>query len=58
MNELLERCIYFLKANAIQWYTDGSKTHKGTGARVLGVGIKYSHPMGTYPSVFQADVLT
>ncbi|XP_050311838.1 uncharacterized protein LOC126747328 [Anthonomus grandis grandis] len=45
-----------LKQNTIKWYTDGSKTEKGTGAGVFGPGTKYSEPLGKYTSVFQAEI--
>src|SRR5699024_1928394 len=34
------------KENTIKWYTDGSKTNKGTGARVYGSGTKYFEALG------------
>src|SRR5699024_7686009 len=44
------------KENTIKWYTDGSKTNKGTEAGVYGPGTKCSEALGTYPSVFQAKI--
>jgi hypothetical protein len=40
------------------WYTDGSKTTKGTGAGVYGYGtrMKCSFSLGKYTTVFQAEV--
>jgi hypothetical protein len=40
------------------WYTDGSKTCKGTGAGVFGYGTrrKLSFSLGKYTTVFQAEV--
>jgi hypothetical protein len=40
------------------WYTDGSKTDKGTGAGVYryGTGLKLSFSLGQYTRVFQAEV--
>lgn len=38
-----------LKVNTIRWYTDLSKTGKGTGAGVFGPKTKYSEPMGNLP---------
>jgi hypothetical protein len=40
------------------WYTDGSKTNKGTGARVYcdGTRRKLSFSLGQYTTVFQAEV--
>jgi hypothetical protein len=40
------------------WYTDGSKTNKGTGAGVYGYGtrMKLSFSLGKYTTVFQAEV--
>jgi hypothetical protein len=40
------------------WYTDGSKTNKGTGAGVYcyGTGRKLSFSLGQYTTVFQAEV--
>jgi hypothetical protein len=42
------------------WYTDGSKTNKGTGAGVYcyGTGRKPSIIFGQYTTVFQAEVYT
>lgn len=41
-----------------EWYTDGSKGEKGTGAGILGVqdGVGIVVPMGMFPTVFQAEV--
>jgi len=33
-----------IKSDAIQWYTDGSKTCEGTGARVFGPETRHSEP--------------
>ena len=38
------------------WYTDGSKMESGVGAGVFGPNTKLSIPMGSCPSVFQAEV--
>jgi hypothetical protein len=40
------------------WYTDGSKTNKGTGAGVYccGTGRKLIFSLGQYTTVFQAEV--
>jgi hypothetical protein len=40
------------------WYTDGSKTNKGTGAGVycFGTRQKLSFSLGQYRTVFQAEV--
>jgi hypothetical protein len=40
------------------WYTDGSKTNKGTGAGVYvhGTRQKFSFSLGQYTTVFQATV--
>jgi hypothetical protein len=40
------------------WYTDGSKTDKGTGSGVYcyGTGQKLSFSIGQYTTVFQAEV--
>jgi hypothetical protein len=42
----------------LTWYTDGSKTGKGTGAGVYccGTRIKLSFSLGRYTTVFQAEV--
>uniref|UniRef100_A0A0V0GBP9 Putative loa-9 aae n=1 Tax=Triatoma dimidiata TaxID=72491 RepID=A0A0V0GBP9_TRIDM len=45
-----------IREHAIKWFTDGSKTLEGTGAGVFGPRIKYSEPMGKYPSIFQAEI--
>ena len=45
-----------LGQNTIKWYTDGLKTSIGTGASVYGPRINYSKAMGTYPSIFQAEI--
>lgn len=47
---------YHITKDSIIWYTDGSKTIEGTGARVFGPKTKYSEPLGTHPSIFQAEV--
>jgi ribonuclease HI len=39
------------------WYTDGSKTEEGTGLGVFGPGTREYQSLGTYPTVFQAEVL-
>src|SRR5699024_3046257 len=51
-----EPTTHAFKENTIKWYTDGSKTNKGTGAGVYGPGTKYSEALGIYPSVFQAEI--
>ncbi|XP_036341513.1 uncharacterized protein LOC118750890 [Rhagoletis pomonella] len=39
------------------WYTDGSKMEDGsTGAGVLGPRFQKSLPMGSYPTIFQAEI--
>ncbi|XP_069966728.1 uncharacterized protein [Bactrocera oleae] len=45
-----------LKGCTIKWYTDGSKTEEGIGAGVAGPSTKLSIPMGSFPSIFQAEV--
>lgn len=45
-----------LKENTIKWYTDGSKTDKGSGAGVFGPRTKYFESLGKYTSVFQAEI--
>jgi hypothetical protein len=44
--------------NGLIWYTDGSKTKKGTGAEVYchGAKRKLSFSLGQYTTVFQAKV--
>lgn len=37
-------------------YADGSKTTGGTGAGVFGPKTKYSEPLVTYLSIFQAEM--
>jgi ribonuclease HI len=46
------------KEGGLIWYTDNSKTGKGTGAEVYccGTRIKLSFSLGTYTMVFQAEV--
>jgi hypothetical protein len=40
------------------WYTDGSRTAEGTGARVYGQSVKrrLCIPLGKHATVFQAEV--
>ncbi len=45
-----------LRGSTIQWYTDGSKTPEGIGAGIAGPHTKLSIPMGSFPSIFQAEV--
>ncbi|XP_054259929.1 uncharacterized protein LOC128984619 [Macrosteles quadrilineatus] len=42
----------------LEWYTDGSKVRSGTGAGIHGVqnGVDICLPMGTHPTVFQAEM--
>ncbi|XP_055850655.1 uncharacterized protein LOC129915201 [Episyrphus balteatus] len=47
---------YTFNANAIKWYTDGSRTADGTGAGIFGPRTKISIPMGQFPSIFQAEI--
>lgn len=51
-----EASMYNLKSHVIKWYTDGSRMDTGTGAGVFGPGIRFSEPLGKFPSVFQAEV--
>ena len=45
-----------IKDHTITWYTDASKTKAGTGIGVFGPKTEYSEPMGTYPSILQAEI--
>ncbi|XP_018798969.1 PREDICTED: uncharacterized protein LOC108975122 [Bactrocera latifrons] len=45
-----------LEDSTIQWYTDGSKTPEGIGAGIAGPRTKLSIPMGSFSSIFQAEV--
>lgn len=47
---------YKIGTDSIIWYTDGSKTKEGTGAGVFGPRTKYTEPLGTFPSIFQAEM--
>ncbi|GJQ74687.1 hypothetical protein Trydic_g21539 [Trypoxylus dichotomus] len=54
-----ESSSYLLNASTSTWYTDSSKTDKGTDARIFEPGTKYSETIEntrTYPSVFQAEI--
>lgn len=42
---------------SIHWYTDGSKTSKGTGSGIFGPNAKISIGLDKYASVFQTEVL-
>jgi hypothetical protein len=46
------------KTRGLIWYTDGSKTNKGTGAGVYcyGTRLRRSFSLGRYTTVFQAEV--
>jgi hypothetical protein len=46
------------KRGGLIWYTDGSKTNKGTGAGVYCYGARrrLSFSLGQYTTVFQAEV--
>lgn len=41
---------------SLNWFTDGSKMDTGVGAGVYGPNTKISEPMGTWPTVFQAEI--
>nr|AMS38365.1 hypothetical protein [Bactrocera tryoni] len=45
-----------LRNSTLRWYTDGSKTSEGIGAGIAGPRTKLSIPMGSFPSIFQAEV--
>jgi ribonuclease HI len=47
-----------IQKGGLIWYTDGSKTNKGTGAGVYGYGtrLKLIFSLGKYTTVFQAEV--
>ncbi|XP_069962571.1 uncharacterized protein [Bactrocera oleae] len=45
-----------LTNSTIKWYTDSSKTAEGIGAGVAGPRTKLFIPMGSFPSIFQAEV--
>jgi hypothetical protein len=43
---------------SLVWYTDGSKTNKGTGAGVYRWGLRRGHSssLGLHTTVFQAEI--
>jgi hypothetical protein len=53
-----DRGIVPIGKRGLIWYTDGSKTNEGTGARVCGHGMRqrFSFSLGQYIKVFQAEV--
>ena len=55
--ETISNVISSLPRHASIWYTDGSKTDKGTGAGVVGPGFQLSLSLGKAPTVFQAEIL-
>jgi hypothetical protein len=54
----MERRVSAREKGGLIWYTDGSKTNKGTGAGVYcpGTRRKLSFSLGQYTAVFQAEV--
>ncbi|XP_036332246.1 piggyBac transposable element-derived protein 3-like [Rhagoletis pomonella] len=47
----------YTKPGAEVWYTDGSKLEDGkTGTGIFGPNCKRSIPMGSYPTIFQAEI--
>lgn len=44
------------KEHAIKWYADGPRCNTGSGVGVFGSGLRYSQPLGNFPSVFQVEV--
>ncbi|XP_017479147.1 PREDICTED: uncharacterized protein LOC108368746 [Rhagoletis zephyria] len=47
----------YTKPGAEVWHTDGSKLEDGkTGAGIFGPNFKRSIPMGSYPTIFQAEI--
>lgn len=45
--------LHTYKANTIKWYSDGSKTDKGTASGMFGTGTRHSKPIGSYSSVLK-----
>ena len=44
--------------NSLIWYTDGSKIEKGlTGIGIYGPNTSISESLGTWPTVFQAEII-
>lgn len=42
--------------NMLVWFTDGSKTNEGIGARVAGPFTNYYESIGMFPSIIQVEV--
>lgn len=48
------KVIYNLRPGTIKWFTEGSKTDKGTGAGEFRPGTKYAEAIGRFPFIFHA----
>jgi len=48
--------VHPMKLHTIKWYTDGSLTCQGTGLGVIGPRVSHHESLGTYTSIFQAEV--
>jgi ribonuclease HI len=46
-----------IEENSLVWYTDGSRMEDNSGLGIYGPNCNISQGLGTYPSVFQAEVL-
>lgn len=44
------------KQHSIKWYTDGSKTSTGTGAGIVGPGVRHYEALGREATVYQAEL--
>lgn len=55
--DLVENIISSLPQHASVWYADGSKSNQGTGAGVVGPGVRICFPLGKTPTVFQAETV-
>lgn len=45
-----------MDTRSLNWYTDGSTISSGVGAGVYGPNTRISEPMGSWPTVFQAEI--
>jgi hypothetical protein len=54
----MERGLQIDRKGRLNWYTDGSRVHKGTGAGMCchGTKKKLSSSLGQYTTVFQAQM--
>jgi len=48
--------VHPINPHTIKWYTDGSLTCQGTGLGVIGPRLSHHESLGTYTSIFQAEV--